>query len=548
MSVVGWYEIAIVGGIIAQLAVITIAVQHREKPAMLWLGAMASSAAVWSCGVFGRTTTTAFATARLSNKIAYIGIVTIVLFYLLFALTFVGRDDLITWRLVGVLSVQPAAMLVVVWGDPAGGQLLQHVSDPIVGARAVGPAFEVHVVYSYTLIAVATLLLVRAAVRTERLYQGQFAAIVVAVVMPLLGNILYIYGPIEHDLTPPAFAISGVALLLATHRFGFMDIVPIARATVVDTIDQAMVVVDEQNRILDVNAAFVDLLGVEEAIGDHAEEVLADYPELLSFDDSDGPQVITVDTTEGTRHLKMTISGITDGRDRHLGRSILLQDITDQKHREQELERQNEQLDQFASVITHDLRNPLNVAQARTEMAYETGEVEQLDQVMQAHDRIERLISDVRTMVKTEQRLDETGPVALSQAAETAWQHVETESGTLVVDCRLTISASQGPLMQVLENLYRNAVQHAGPDVTVRVGDLADGFYVEDDGNGIPESERESVLETGYTDHDDGTGLGLTIVEQVATAHGWDVTIGDGTDGGARIEFHGVERRATGET
>jgi signal transduction histidine kinase len=93
----------------------------------------------------------------------------------------------------------------------------------------------------------------------------------------------------------------------------------------------------------------------------------------------------------------------------------------------------------------------------------------------------------------------------------------------------------------VFENLFRNAVEHAGDDVTITVGTLDGGFYVDDDGPGIPEDERDRVFEAGYSTGEAGTGFGLSIVRDVVEAHGWDIRVVEGADGGARFEITGVE-------
>ena len=77
--------------------------------------------------------------------------------------------------------------------------------------------------------------------------------------------------------------------------------------------------------------------------------------------------------------------------------------------------------------------------------------------------------------------------------------------------------------------------------MTVTVGDLPDGFYIEDDGPGIPQADREEVFAAGYSTASAGTGFGLSIVNRVAQAHGWDVRVTDGSDGGARFEITGVD-------
>ncbi len=93
----------------------------------------------------------------------------------------------------------------------------------------------------------------------------------------------------------------------------------------------------------------------------------------------------------------------------------------------------------------------------------------------------------------------------------------------------------------MLENLFRNAIDHAGPAVTVRVHKTDRGFAIADDGPGIPPEERHRVFDVGYSTSTNGTGFGLQIVEQVVEAHGWDVHVIDGPAGGARFEITGVE-------
>ncbi|PSP71817.1 sensor histidine kinase, partial [Halobacteriales archaeon QH_9_66_26] len=122
--------------------------------------------------------------------------------------------------------------------------------------------------------------------------------------------------------------------------------------------------------------------------------------------------------------------------------------------------------------------------------------------------------------------------------AENAWANVATPDAELVKADELgEVEADEGRLTQLFENLYRNAIEHAGEDTTVRVGQGPAGFYVEDDGPGIPEDERERVFDSGYTTGEEGTGMGLSIVDTIATAHGWEIGVGEGMNEGARFEI-----------
>jgi PAS domain S-box-containing protein len=206
-----------------------------------------------------------------------------------------------------------------------------------------------------------------------------------------------------------------------------------------------------------------------------------------------------------------------------------------------ELERQNERLEKFTSVVSHDLRNPLQLATGRVELAQNECDSPHLLDAADALERMDTLIADLLTIAGGGKRVQETDTVGLSAAAEECWTWVETEDATLTVGTDRTIRADENRLEQLLENLMLNAVEHGGDAVTVTVGDLDGGFYVADDGPGIAPDERTAVFDAGYSTADSGTGFGLSIVKEMAEAHGWEVGITAAEDGGARFEITGVE-------
>ncbi|PSP83905.1 hybrid sensor histidine kinase/response regulator [Halobacteriales archaeon QS_1_68_17] len=215
-------------------------------------------------------------------------------------------------------------------------------------------------------------------------------------------------------------------------------------------------------------------------------------------------------------------------------------DITERTAYERELERRNERLDEFARIVSHDLRNPLNVATSRLELGRAQCDNEHLRRVEQAHGRMETLIDEVLTLARTGESTGTVEPVDLAALVRGCWANVDTAGAALAVETDRTILADESQTGQLLENLFRNAVDHGG-DVTITVGDLDGGFYVADDGPGIPPGEREQVFESGYSETEDGTGFGLSIVERIADAHGWSVAVTESDDGGARFEITGVD-------
>ncbi|PSP45610.1 histidine kinase, partial [Halobacteriales archaeon QH_6_66_25] len=251
----------------------------------------------------------------------------------------------------------------------------------------------------------------------------------------------------------------------------------------------------------------------------------------------------------------------------------------DRIEREYELKRKNERLEQFTSFVSHDLKNPLNVADLRLELAMEDCDSEHLRDVAVALDRMETLTDDLLTLAKAGQRVDDVEPIHLATLARTCWQTVRTAGATLELETDQTVLADRTRLQQLLENLIRNAVEHGSTsprshapedavehgstsrqpeaedavehgtsdaeegesDVTVTIGALAGGFYVSDNGRGIPEADRDSIFEHGYSTADGGTGFGLAIVADIVEAHDWSIMVTDSDAGGARFEITGVE-------
>jgi signal transduction histidine kinase len=214
------------------------------------------------------------------------------------------------------------------------------------------------------------------------------------------------------------------------------------------------------------------------------------------------------------------------------------------------LRERNEQLEQFSNALSHDLRNPLNTARATLALARASADgetLEYLDQLEDTHRRMASLIEDVLALAAGPADPD-TSTVDLAALATESWDTVSADrtGATLELEQLGDVTAAPGQLRRLLENLFANALDHAGPTVTVTVGrlppaaDAPGGFYVADDGPGIPPEDRDQVFERGYTGGD-GTGLGLDIVTRTARAHDWSVSVTESEAGGARFEIRGPE-------
>lgn len=214
-----------------------------------------------------------------------------------------------------------------------------------------------------------------------------------------------------------------------------------------------------------------------------------------------------------------------------------------QQRASKRIERQRDQLEEFASVVSHDLRNPLGVVQGYLDLAEQAGDPEHFDRCRNALGRMEALIDDLLVLAREGQPIGETESIDVAEIVRDCWELVPTEDATLEISDSAVFTGDWSRVQQLFENLLRNAVEHGGRDVTVRIGvlDGGSGIYVEDDGPGIPEEEREQIFADGYSTGQEGSGFGLSIVQQIARAHTWDVRVTESATGGARFEVTGVE-------
>lgn len=216
------------------------------------------------------------------------------------------------------------------------------------------------------------------------------------------------------------------------------------------------------------------------------------------------------------------------------------------RHEEQTALKRKEQLEELVMGISHDLQSPLSVALGNAQLARENEDFERLEKTIDALDRAGELLEYLRTLAVEGKQLLKLESVDLRTVAEDAWSTLEPGDATLTCEGSTTIVADEQRLRQLLQNLFNNAIEHGGPQVAVAVGPLEerDGFYVEDNGPGIPSEVKSEVFKIGYSGGRDssGSGFGLAICQHIAEAHEWTIEVTEGAEGGARFDIAGVGR------
>ena len=560
--------------------------RHRAETAALPLLGSIVGGGVWSLTLFLAAVTPDAGLTMLIERVHYVGVGLAVASVFLFALLYTGREHLVTRRTVGLLAVEPLAVLALAFANPGNAFFASVTAEPsaVIGLDIeYGVAFQVHLVYSYAFVLAATALVLEMLYRSRALYRGQIAALLGGVLSPTVGNLVSLFELVSFNATPLGFVLTNLLFTVAITRYRLIDLAPIARDRVLDTVEDAVYVIDRDGRIVDVNLAAEDLTeytrGVVDVVGRDVDDFLAERPkwhELYREIVETGEERSTEFSADGRRY-DIDVTRIDNGGGHHVGWLFLVSDVTDRVRRERELRRRNEQLDRFANIVSHDLRNPLTVANGYVDLARETGDEAYLDEVDAMLDRMEAIIDDVLALAREGEAVTDPSSVDLRSAAEAAWGNVDTGESTLRIADDAAVSADRDRLVRLFENLFRNAVEHgstnsrsetddaiehgtAGRDgadrsadsgMTVHVGTVeengdASSFYVADDGPGIPPGDRDRVFDSGYTTAEDGTGFGLSIVEQIADAHGWEAEVTESETGGARFELRDVTVRSDG--
>ncbi|KAB1198354.1 MULTISPECIES: histidine kinase N-terminal 7TM domain-containing protein [Haloferax] len=541
------------------------------------LGALLLLASGFWMGLYAlELSRTDFAAKVLLNQLAYLGVAPLPLLWLAYVLRHAGLDSLPreAWAALGTVPVVTVGLVFtnrwhnLIWD----GLLLTEHDGYVVLVNDHGIAFVGFVVYAYILVVVALAVLVRTLSHADGIYRKQTVGLLVGGLAPAVGGLVYVAGasPVPGlNLPALAFALTASAVAWSVFRHRLFTVVPIAWESAVESMQGAAIVLDDERLVLDANPSSESVLdrSLVDSYGRPVESVLK--PELVAAIDDAPNAEVSVTIGGDDRDLLVNTTPLGDDTATS-GTLVLVRDITERKERERRLERQNDRLEEFASVVSHDLRNPLTVARGYLELARETNDDDYFTRVEDAHDRMETIIDDLLTLARQGETLTDRSPVALSTVASEAWDSVAVGEATFDARIDQTVDADRGRLRQLFENLFRNSVEHgsagsqARPDdavehgttethdssddaVSVVVGPITGGFYVEDDGPGIPESESEDVFERGYTTHEDGTGFGLPIVKSVADAHGWTVTLTSSSSGGARFEFTDVETGAVEE-
>lgn len=516
---------------------------ERHKPAVGWFQLTMISTMVWSFS-FAIMSTVDSAEIRLVATHFYVlAVSTSTVFTFLFCYEHVYKESVS--KLTYVLFLPPLIIFLLSWINPLG--LIYTVENPYRATEILIPAnpgsirpfVTVGLGYSLVILAFGMVFgdILHSSSRVRKVQSG--IILVLIGLGAVLGMIKFLdLVPSYFDPTPIGWAFAGLLFAVSIKRYRFIHLSPPTEPQVIDGVPEGMYIYDLDDKILMANTAAKNILDIE--VGLTKQEVRQRNPALEKFTTDTDQHHVTLSVDGTTRIFNRSQSTLPYGYGAE-GQIIVLRDVTALENKRQQLAKQNERLTEFATELSHDLRNPLNVATGNLELAKNTEEP--TTHIRTAEDALERMGEIIDSILQRARsgRQPRYEPVSLETTAKAAWTTVETRSACLTVTTDQTLSADSTQLLRLFENLFRNSIEHGGTEVTVYVGATSGGFFVADDGPGIPKEHRADIFEKGVTYSKQGTGRGLAIVSNIVDAHGWAIAVSASEYGGVRFDITGIE-------
>jgi PAS domain S-box-containing protein len=550
------------------LAVYTL--RRRSERGVIWFGLLLLAIAVWCLFIGFEAAATTLHAKEIFSVLAYLGTPTTPLLFFLFAVHYTQQDDWLTRPIEAVLWVLPVATIVIAATNSIHKLLwptieLTRTWAGVTGVYAHGPWYWIEVGYSYLLMIAAFAILIWASYRFSQLFSRQSRIMLLAALVPWVLNIIYALSPNTLkgvDLTPLMFTVTAVLLAVAIFRYHLLDIRPIARNVLFESMHDPMVAVDDAGHVVDANPAAAELVGMSAAAisGQPAASVLGRLPglaERLGSDQNGGRFEIEY-VAEGEplpRYYDSRIWPLADNKGRSVGKLVTLRDISDLKRGELELKSINAELDWFAHSVSHDLKAPISsvcmAADVLARLLEGTDRTDVLDvaamisrNAWNASERVKQLLKLAESGLAPTDTMGVDVRATVGDVLDDLSSTIEERSATIeVADDLGTVVASPTQIYQVFSNLIGNALAHSdrsGPRVRVLRLDHAESgehvFLVCDNGAGIaPERLEKIFLPFQKSERTGGTGIGLAIVRKIAEVYAGSVRAYN--DKGACFEF-----------
>ncbi|MBN1450675.1 MAG: PAS domain S-box protein [Anaerolineales bacterium] len=543
---------------------------HRKIPGAKPAAVLSLALFVWSFGYCLEILGVELPTKLFWEKIQYFGIVTLPVALFVFSLEYSRRKSWLTNSRLAALLIVPGIALFLAISNDWHQQMWSDWDLETIGGVSIlhlepGIAFWVNSIYTYILLVASTFLILQALIRHPKTYRGQVASMLAGIIAPWLGYAISTLGlfQLPIDLTPLAFAITGLAIAWNIYNYQLQNIAPIAFETVIDSMNDALFILDMENNIVDVNPAGQRTLqrSADEIIGRNARDVFVEYTDLLDLYQHaiNIREEIALETDSQNHYYELSISPLTDHQDKILGRAIVLHDISDRKRaenamlmaRDQALEASRAK-SHFLARVGHELRTPLGVIRGYADLLKEpaygalselqakaVGEI--IDSTQRVSDMVSELLDESRLAAGAVQlEIKPFTPALILKDVQEKLSVLAQQKGlalTSALDPKLPTQLLGDPkrINQMVTNLASNSIKFTKEgEVSVRFYQRSKNQWameVTDTGPGIPKKAQEDIFEP-FRQADGsiarkygGTGLGLSIVKHLTGMMDGKITV-----------------------
>jgi len=537
---------------------------RRYEVVVRWFGFMMLGVAIWALSYGFELSSTSLEHMLFWIDLEYLGIAFIPAFWLLFLLKFTGKDQWLNTRNFLIVIALPIITLLMVWTNKYHHLHYKSVSVDSSGpfpllSIETGPWYIIHTIYFYLLLMWGVILLVDKYRKSDQVFKRQNLSILIALFIPWIANILYLLGfrPLGHvDGTPFAFIITTLFISIGLVRFRLMDIIPIARDKVIESMNEGLVVIDSKDRIIDWNQGFRKILSIEDKkiIGKGLDYYLKGQAELNDLIKSRKGGRIQIKFEESRMILEASLKPLFENEHVYSGLIILFRDVSERVAIENKLRSQSEQLlgmnklkDRLFSIIAHDLRGPLINLNDIIKMLNEGMITEEefktfIPQFSKNIGYTTSLLENLLYWSKSQLQGEVVKPVYFNLKELTVntlnlyeniikEKEIEIQNNTKL-SCK--IYADKDMIQLVIRNLVSNAIKFSNRGGLIKLSSITEGNFskvcIEDSGVGIASKDQKKLFEmetftTRGTDNEQGTGLGLLLCKDFIEKNGGNIWV-----------------------